>query len=312
MKIAFVWKGGSGKTTLTASFIQFLQSKDIFTIAIDADINVWLASAIGIKIDKNNALSHEKTVWEIRQYLKWENTKILSPWHMVKTTPPWKWSNLVQRGSHDFFNIFCSYQSDTLKFLHVWTYEETGIGISCYHTHLSVFENILSHTFLEKDEFLIADMVAGNDAFSNTLFTQFDVLCLIVEPTLESVSMVQSYLDLISKTETSTQICLMANKVEDGNDLEYLKKKNVAPQFIFEYERWIKHARQNNDIFLSQKQQKTWEEFYDFLQIIETNPHKKLRELHTLHRKYIELDYIKTPLWDLSVQIDKTFQFPWK
>jgi CO dehydrogenase maturation factor len=80
-------------------------------------------------------------------------------------------------------------------------------------------------------------MVAGNDAFSNTLFTQFDVLCLIVEPTLESVSMVQSYLDLIHKTETSTKICIIANKVEDENDLEYLKRNNISPQFIFEYEK---------------------------------------------------------------------------
>lgn len=155
-------------------------------------------------------------------------------------------------------------------------------------------------------------MVAGNDAFSNTLFTQFDILCLIVEPTFESISMVKSYLDLMSKIETSTQICIIANKVEDENDGEYLRKNAIFPQFIFEYEKGIKHARQNNDIFLSQKQQQTWEKFYDFLQTIETNPDKKLQELHALHKKYMELDYIKTPLWDLSIQIDETFQFPWK
>ncbi|MDD2745718.1 MAG: ATP-binding protein, partial [Candidatus Gracilibacteria bacterium] len=48
MKIAFVGKGGSGKTTLAASFTRFLRSKKLFTIAIDADINVGLASALGI------------------------------------------------------------------------------------------------------------------------------------------------------------------------------------------------------------------------------------------------------------------------
>lgn len=231
---------------------------------------------------------------------------------MVKTTPPWAWSNVIQKDSLEFFELFCSYQSEILKFLHVGTYEKEGVGISCYHTHLSVFENVLSHTYLEKNEFLVTDMVAGNDAFSNTLFTQFDVLCLIVEPTLESISMVRSYLDLIGKTATSTQICIIANKVEDENDLEYLKKNTISPQFIFEYEKWIKHARQNNDIFLSQKQDETWEELYSFLQKIETNPYTKLQELHELHKKYMELDYIKTPLWDLSIQIDETFQFPWK
>jgi CO dehydrogenase maturation factor len=312
MKIAFVWKGGSGKTTLTASFIQFLQSKDIFTIVIDADINVWLASGIGISIEKDRYLASENRVQAIRKYLIGDNLKIKTPWHMVKTTPPGRWSQIITQDSDYFFDTFCSYQSDTLKFLHVGTYEADWIGTSCYHTHLSVFENILSHTYLQNSEFLVTDMVAGNDAFSNTLFTQFDILCLIVEPTLESVSMVKSYLDLMSKTETSTQICIIANKIEDENDMEYLMKNAIFSQFIFKYEKAIKHARQNNDIFLSQKQYQTWEEFYNFLQKIETNPHKKLQELHTLHKKYMELDYIQTPLWDLSVQIDENFQFPWK
>jgi hypothetical protein len=37
---------------------------------------------------------------------------------------------------------------------------------------------------------------------------------------------------------------------------------------------------------------------------------KKLLELGDLHRKYIKLDYIATPLGDLSHQIDTSFQFP--
>jgi len=152
-----------------------------------------------------------------------------------------------------------------LKLLHVGTYEVDGIGVSCYHTHLSVFENILSHTYLREDEFLVTDMVAGNDAFSGTLYTQFDTLCLIVEPTHESVSMVKSYLELMSKAETSTKICIIANKVEDENDLEYLKKNNIIPDFVFEYEKQIKHARQNGEIFISQRQNQTWKALYESL-----------------------------------------------
>jgi CO dehydrogenase nickel-insertion accessory protein CooC1 len=139
-------------------------------------------------------------------------------------------------------------------------------------------------------------MVAGSDAFSNTLFTQFDILCLIVEPTHESVSMVRAYLELLSKTETSTQVCIIANKIEDNNDIEYLKKNNIIPNFVFEYERAIKHARQNGDIFLSNKHNQSWKNFYSFLMNIKPNSYLKLQELHALHRKYMELDYIKNPL----------------
>ena len=312
MKIAFVWKWGSGKTTLTGSFIRYLQEKDIFTIAIDADINVWLGSSIGISSDRSNYISSASKVNEIRNYLIGDNTRIASVNHMVKTTPPWKWSRLINRQSEEFFNLFCSFQNEFLKFLHVGTYESEGIWISCYHTSLSIFENILSHTFLKQDELLVTDMVAWNDVFSNTLFTQFDILCLIVEPTIESISMVKCYIELYRASQSSTKILILANKIEDENDINYLKRNDVHPDFIFEYEKGIKHARQKNELYLSTKHLKTWNDLLNSLSKITIQPEKKLQEIHMLHRKYIELDYIKNPLWDLSEQIDTEFYFPWK
>lgn len=312
MKLAFVWKGGSGKTTLTASFIRYLNSNNIFTIGIDADINVWLASALGIDFDITKYLSHDDIVFRVREYLRWENKKIVSSGHIVKTTPPWKWSRLITRDSQDFFQEFTSHQDSQLKFFHVGTYEPVWVGISCYHSHLSIYENILSHTYLRHDEFLIADMVAGNDAFSNTLFTQFDVLCLIVEPTHESVSLVHKYLDLMKTTESSTKIIIIANKIEDENDLKYLERASISPSYVMEYDKSLKHARQNNENYTSKKQYQVWQSLYKELSEMTADPNQKLNELYILHKKYIELDYIKTPLWDLSTQIDETFQFSWK
>lgn len=312
MRIAFVWKWGSGKTTLAASFIRFLQSKNIFTLAIDADINVWLASSLGIVSEKWCYLSDEKRVRKIRKYLIGNNLKIASVEHMVKTTPPWKWSYIITQDASDFFQNFCSYEDKNLKFLHVWTYESEDVGTSCYHTHLSVFENILSHTYLWKNGFLVTDMVAGNDAFSNTLFTQFNILCLIVEPTHESVSMVESYLKLMKTTKSTTKVLIIANKIEDMNDLEYLRQKNIIPDLVFEYDKTIKHARQKNEQYINDQHIIRWQLFLESISKIELNPNDKLKELHALHTKYMQLDYIKNPLWDLWYQIDMEFHFPWK
>ena len=47
MKVAFVGKGGSGKTTLSALFVRHLAGQGLPVMAVDADINQHLAEALG-------------------------------------------------------------------------------------------------------------------------------------------------------------------------------------------------------------------------------------------------------------------------
>ncbi len=48
MKIAFVGKGGSGKTTLSSLFIRHLAATGRPVVAVDADINQHLGPALGL------------------------------------------------------------------------------------------------------------------------------------------------------------------------------------------------------------------------------------------------------------------------
>ncbi|MDX6310864.1 MAG: dehydrogenase maturation factor, partial [Streptomyces sp.] len=56
MKIAFVGKGGSGKTTLSSLFIRHLAATRVPVLAVDADINQHLAPALGIDEEEAAAL----------------------------------------------------------------------------------------------------------------------------------------------------------------------------------------------------------------------------------------------------------------
>ncbi|TDD74119.1 ATP-binding protein, partial [Actinomadura rubrisoli] len=42
MKVAFVGKGGSGKTTLSSLFVRYLAGRGLPVVAVDADINQHL------------------------------------------------------------------------------------------------------------------------------------------------------------------------------------------------------------------------------------------------------------------------------
>lgn len=56
MKIAFVGKGGSGKTTLSSLFVRHLAATAQPVVAVDADINQHLGPALGLDESEAAAL----------------------------------------------------------------------------------------------------------------------------------------------------------------------------------------------------------------------------------------------------------------
>src|SRR2546423_12173515 len=97
MKVAFVGKGGAGKTTLAALFARHLAAQGRAVLALDADINQNLAAALGEEPDE---ASLSPTLGEhlddIKGYLRGANPRISSVAAMVKTTPPGRGSRLLR------------------------------------------------------------------------------------------------------------------------------------------------------------------------------------------------------------------------
>lgn len=313
MKIAFIGKGGSGKSTIT-SIIGYLLSKKNKVVIFDADLNIHIEKFFNLKIDKEKYISNNQNVIEIKKYLAGNNHKA-DYRKMVKTTPPGNGSNFFTIDDNNF--IIKNYSlkiNKNLYLINIGTYEGEKAGLSCYHTNLGVFENILSHNKIKNNDYLLADMVAGIDSLANTLFIQFDVYFFIIEPTIESINVYLNYIEELKKTSYKINIYPIINKVENIDDVNfvknYLKNNNLI---IFEKNNLIKKYSQKlitiNDLFSDKKIKKFFDDIKNILKKIKVDPNQKLKDLINLHKSYCQLDYVLRANGDLSNQIDYEFKF---
>lgn len=315
MRIAFVGKGGSGKSTVASLFIRHLRSQGYPVLAIDADINMHLGGQLELSPADDRALSREANVRHIREYLRGSNPRIAHADHIVKTTPPGRGSNLLTLRTDDpILSSLAIRPDDGLWFLHVGTYEGDGIGVSCYHTNLSVLENMLSHLHLERGEWLVADMVAGTDAFSNTLHAQFDVLALVVEPTPEGVTVYRQYKVLAEEGGVGSRLAVIGNKLMDAEDEAFLRSE-IGDELVgvLPYLPAIKRARQQGRpaadaigaeavVTLDALMRRTEQGAFP--------ADERLTVLHALHRRYCKQQYIIDACGDIEGQIDPDFRYP--
>ena len=102
MKIAFVGKGGSGKTTLSSLFTRYLGSIHASVVAIDADINQHLGVALGLSDEEAAAVTPlGLNINRIKRYLRGTNPRINSTEEMLKSTPAGRGSRLLRVNGND-------------------------------------------------------------------------------------------------------------------------------------------------------------------------------------------------------------------
>ncbi len=316
MKIAFVGKGGSGKTTASSLFAQY-QSKSHPTLAIDADINMHMAELLTLtKPQKHQLLSEKQPSEAIRTYLRGTNIRIKSNAHFKKSTPPGAGSNLIDITNADdwLMSHYSQKVSDTLSLMTVGSYSEEGIASSCYHNNLSILENILSHTI--DRGVIVADMVAGTDAFASTLFSQFDMLVFVVEPTMRSLAVYEQYLRLAKHSEVADKLFVIANKIESKEDTTFITSKIDTKRLVGQLSRsshLLKVDKGQAPLDFHQLDVRDKQVFARLADLLITHPsptQHRLNNLWKLHRTYVSQGFVKDRFGDLTSQIDPGFTYP--
>lgn len=167
MKIAFVGKGGSGKTTLASLFIRHLTANEAPVIAVDADINQHLGAALGLDEAETAALpAMGAHLPLIKEYLRGTNQRITSADSMIKTTPPGEGSRLLRvRESNPVYDACARtvrLDDGDVQLMVTGPFTESDLGVACYHSKVGAVELCLNHLVDGPDEYVVVDMTAGS------------------------------------------------------------------------------------------------------------------------------------------------------
>ena len=222
MKIAFVGKGGSGKTTLSALFTRRLVAERAPVLAIDADINQHLAAALGATDEQVLTLpTLSAHLPLIKDWLRGSNPRISSADKMIKTTPPGAGSRLLKVVEDNPIYAACVREIAGARLALTGPFTDDDLGVACYHSKVGAAELLLNHLVDGPGEYVVVDMTAGADSFASGLFTRFDLTALVCEPTLRSVGVYRQYLGYAK--DFGIRIAVIGNKVCDRDDLDFLR-----------------------------------------------------------------------------------------
>ena len=206
MKIAVSGKGGVGKTTFSALLIRTLDEKGKKVLAIDADPDANLASAVGVPGSESIT-----PISEMKQ-LVYERTEAKpgSVGGFFKLNP--KVDDLPEA---------LSAKLNDIKLMRLGGVAKGGGGCICPESTL--LKALVNHVILARDEVMILDMEAGIEHLGRATAMAVDKLIVVVEPGRRSIETAKNIRRLASEIKLS-RIAVVGNKIRGDKDKEFLKK----------------------------------------------------------------------------------------
>lgn len=315
MRIAFVGKGGSGKTTLSALFTRHLAALGRSVLAIDADLNQHLGQALGLpdeQVDAIPPLGAELT-W-IKDQLRGSNPRIRSANDMIKTTPPGRGSRLLRLDPADelhrhFARPVLDARPPGAHLMITGEFEPEDIGVSCYHAKTGAVELYLNHLVDGPGEYVVVDMTAGVDAFASGLFTRFDLVILVCEPTRRGVGVYRQFRQHADGHGVALHV--VGNKVTGSGDLAWLCAELGAPPLAaIGHSAWVRAAEQGHPPAFAALEP----DVRRALDVVRTALDEVARDWAAYHRDTVHFHLRNAAAWgnrssgsDLAEQVDPDF-----
>jgi len=214
MKIAVTGKGGVGKTTISAALCYAFAEKGYKVVAIDADPDANLASALGFPENVNiTPISELKDLIEERT-----GAKPGTSGGFFKLNP--KVDDLPEKLWGEYNGV---------RLMLMGTVKKGGSGCVCPESVL--LKSLLQHLVLFRQEVVIMDMEAGIEHLGRATARAVDHFIVVVEPGMRSIETALKIKELANDIGIKS-ICGIANKIRRESDREFFKKKVNGIQML--------------------------------------------------------------------------------
>ena len=210
IKIAITGKGGTGKTTIAGVLAHYFKNDGYKVLAVDADPDANLASAIGIAPEQAASIVPISMERDLIKERTGAEPGVFG--QMFKMNPTV--SDIPDRYCIDF---------ERIKLLVMGAIRKGGGGCACPENVL--LQSLLSEIMLDRDEVVIVDMEAGIEHLGRATCKAVDKMLIVVEPGARSIVTAKKIMELAG------EIGIETFRIVGNRALNDAQAKWIADQF---------------------------------------------------------------------------------